>query len=250
MISSNLSIKTKPTAQYSMGYPTRVSTWAMLGTRPPPTRTWRDHPVCRGQAAGREIRSQGPWFLATGKQGFDCRHSGPRVGIANSNPYPGLQRGMLLKTLWSVKPIKPGILLPSITSWDRSLPGFCAQPHRAYCFCTRAHPPTVPFSLISCPSVPYGTAIPRQIHFLPPTPSPDWNLAVSLDPTRLLQLFVLTHHARAQGRCAGAPSTPPASLPDRYFSAIAEETWLLGSLLPSGSAFNCMLNCSANGRKD
>lgn len=57
----------------------------MLGTRPPPTRTWRDNPVCRGQAAGRETPSQAAWFLATGKQGFDCRHSGLRVGIANSN---------------------------------------------------------------------------------------------------------------------------------------------------------------------
>lgn len=62
MISRNLSIKTKPTAQSSGGCPTCVSTQAMFSTSPPPTRTWQNHPVCQGQAAGHKMPSQAVWF--------------------------------------------------------------------------------------------------------------------------------------------------------------------------------------------
>lgn len=120
----------KPSSQLNpRGYPTRASTWATLSIRPLPLRTWWDQPACRGQAAERETPSQTAWFWATGKQISDCRCSGLRVGIAKS--YPGLQRGMLLKTLWSIKLITPSILLPSITGWDGRLFGFCAHPHWA-----------------------------------------------------------------------------------------------------------------------
>ena len=83
----------KPSPQLNpRGYPTCASTWALdhypLG--PGETILW-----CSDQAAEWETPSQIAWFWATGKQIFDCRCSGLRVGIAKS--YPGFKGGCFWK---------------------------------------------------------------------------------------------------------------------------------------------------------
>lgn len=77
----------KPSSQLNpRGYATCASTWTLdhylLG--PGGTILW-----CSDQAAEWETPSQIAWFWATGKQIFDCRCSGLRVGIAKS--YPGFK---------------------------------------------------------------------------------------------------------------------------------------------------------------
>lgn len=126
--------------------------------------------------------------------------------------------------------------------------GFCAHPCGTLCFPAPVQPPVAPFSHISFPLYhteplshsKYTSYL--QVHSLMGTWLSPWTQRISSSCW-----FSHTTHAPAEQGQGARRSL-------RHFQLITPlpqgETLPLGSLLPSGSAFNYILNCSTNGRKD